>query len=127
MTMFGRDPAGGRLEDEVATIRASLGRIARTLATTAEERITRDGGDGLAGLAALAERWMTSVRRDGDGAIRAAARGAEPAMEPLDAQIARHPLAAIGIAAAVGFALGLAASGGTRRSGETLSERRTAL
>jgi ElaB/YqjD/DUF883 family membrane-anchored ribosome-binding protein len=117
MSLFGSKPLESTLEEEMRTIRSSLGRIAEQVAGAAGDGLRRPAADverNLAGLGALVEDFMGRGRRETRKAYDEASAYAESGAGELAAQVTRHPVAALGLAALIGFTIGIAAGGGKR-------------
>lgn len=109
--------ASRRTEEEVREnldrIRESLGRLATVLADRAGAEADRGldkAGAATADLRGMLESWLGGRREVMRGLDRTADH-AHLKLEQAHAALVRHPMAAVGIAAMIGFALGLAASG----------------
>lgn len=113
MAIFARRTTEDSVRDELDRIRDSLGHLAAVLADRAGSQADRGldkPGLAAADLRGLVESWLGGRRE----VIRGLDRTADHAhlkFELANAALSRHPMAAIGIAAMIGFALGLAASG----------------
>lgn len=116
MALFGRksDPATltETLGDEIETLRSSFGRIASALAGAATDASDRGRSYLSETEADLEERAREGGRQASRAARRAMRDGSKQAMatyEDINAAVGKYPMAAIGVAALVGFTLGLAA------------------
>lgn len=113
MAIFARRISEDTVREDLDRIRDSLGRLAAVLADRAGTEADRGldkAGAAAADLRGLVETWLGGRREVMRGLDRTADH-AHLKLEQANAALARHPMAAIGVAAMIGFALGLAASG----------------
>lgn len=113
MAIFARRATDDTVRDDLDRIRDSLGRLAAVLAERTGEEADRGlekAGAAAGDLRGLVDTWLGGRREVMRGLDRTADH-AHLKFEQANAALARHPMAAIGIAAIIGFALGLAASG----------------
>lgn len=116
MALFGRksDPATltETLGDELDTLRSSFSRIASVLGAAASDAGARGRSYWADTEDDLEERARDGSRQASRAARRAVRDGSKQAMatyEEINAAVGKYPMAAIGVAALVGFTLGLAA------------------
>ncbi|MEJ1157489.1 hypothetical protein [Prosthecomicrobium sp. N25] len=111
MLRTGSKALDSTLEDEMKTIRASLARIAETAADAAGSRLgapMAEAERGLTALGGLVDSYLNRGRKQARRAWADASERAESGAGEVADRVARHPMAAIGLAALIGFTLGLA-------------------